>query len=75
MYARVSKLNSLESPIKISLKTITLGATPNVTKSARLSNCLPNSPLTLSNRAKKPSKKSKKAPLKMQIEAKNNSLE
>ena len=35
------------------------GATPNVTQSANESNCLPNSPLTWSNRAKKPSKKSK----------------
>ena len=46
------------------------GAKPNVIKSAKLSSCFPISPLTLSNLAKKPSKKSRNAPKMMQVEAK-----
>ena len=38
------------------------GATPKVIRSAKLSNCLPNSPSTFSIRAIIPSKKSRKAP-------------
>ena len=45
------------------------GATPKVTISAMESNCFPSFPVTFSKRAASPSKKSKKAPAKMQREA------
>ena len=46
------------------------GARPNVIKSAKLSSCLPISPLDLNNLAKKPSKKSRNAPKMMQVDDK-----
>ena len=45
------------------------GAKPNVIKSAKLSSCFPISPLDLSNLAKKPSKKSRNAPIMIHLEA------
>ena len=49
----------------MSCKTMIDGATPKVIKSAKLSSCLPNSPLTFNNLASKPSKKSKNKPDKI----------
>ena len=66
---------SSDSEDKISWNTITLGATPKVIKSARLSSCLPSSPLTFNSLAKKPSKKSRKAPLKIHSDAEYKSFE
>ena len=45
------------------------GATPNVTISARESNCFPSSPILFSFLAKKPSKKSNIAPRKIKYGA------
>lgn len=51
---------------KIKITSIIIpGATPNVTISARESNCFPSSPILFNFLAKKPSKKSNIAPRKM----------
>jgi hypothetical protein len=71
--AEYGKYSPNPSNVLISNKNryiIKLGATPKVTISASESNCFPSSPLTLSNRAAKPSKKSRNKPPK----TKNNAL-
>ena len=65
-----TKGNSVLSDILCSmLKSRNAGATPEVTTSARESSSLPSGDATLSKRAAIPSKKSKKMPAKIAMEA------
>ena len=65
----IEKLENDKSDARTTI-IITPGATPNVTMSAKESNCFPNSPEVLNIRAKKPSRKSKIAPKNIEKTAK-----
>ena len=74
----ISKENSSNNWVALlafkSLNKINEGASPDVTKSAKLSSCNPNSFSIFKSLAKNPSKKSKKIPRKIKNEARLNWL-